>query len=138
MKAYRGSTVWKVNSQLYALGKESVCLLNRRLGWLQSRSGFFFAPTGIWALEFWGCGIVTIVSTYSSSWPMCRSTGCKVFGFVCWVCGSEQFNFIMTLMCSGLLFTCQSSKTSSKKILLFIAGACCCEVLISVVIHSEM
>jgi len=29
-------------------------------------------------------------------------------------------------------------KTFSKNILLYIAGACCCEVLISVLIHSEM
>jgi len=31
--------MWKVNSQLYAPGKESVCPLNRELGWLQSQSG---------------------------------------------------------------------------------------------------
>jgi hypothetical protein len=29
-------------------------------------------------------------------------------------------------------------KTFSKNILLYIAGACCCEVLVSVLIHSEM
>jgi len=32
----------------------------------------------------------------------------------------------------------KSSKTFSKNMLLYIAGACCCEVLISVLIHSEM